>query len=340
MGFEDYKQILNNHDTIPTGNRMFPLNDKDDLYIETDYEMKCVVPSWHPVKFINYMVDRALSKDSTSIQEEKFTDCLFFQNRKGEFVLTNYKKMFNTHLSTEKTDHVIFKKEIANVDVADTPTQASSGGMETKYAIQRFDLSKIFNIQIQKNVGMFGFTDYITDFSMAKCEPKDVKADEIISFLVRYGLASEEPYPYEAIRKTENGVFYYDVCGINMSVNEMEFDKFTLPYLKGKVLRTYMEYAKIILEMNGVSDIDIGKYVYIDLGKAEDNNITQFVNGTKWVVSKYSHRFSADGTFTTIVECFTPYINREMDANHTAAERQVQKGNDASVESARTNATY
>jgi hypothetical protein len=101
-----------------------------------------------------------------------------------------------------------------------------------------------------------------------------------------------------------------------------------------------MEYAKIILEMNGVSDIDIGKYVYIDLGKAEDNNITQFVNGTKWVVSKYSHRFSADGTFTTIVECFTPYINREMDANHTAAERQIQKGNDASVESARINATH
>ena len=68
--------------------------------------------------------------------------------------------------------------------------------------------------------------------------------------------------------------------------------------------------------------------------------ITQFVNGTKWVVSKYSHRFSGDGTFTTVVECFTPYINREMDANHTAAERQVQKGNATSVEIARINATH
>jgi hypothetical protein len=166
---------------------------------------------------------------------------------------------------------------------------------------------------------------------MAKCEPKDVKAEEIVSCLVRYGLASQEPYPYEAIRKTENGVFYYDVCGINMSVNEMEFDRFTLPHLKGKVLRAYMEYAKITLEMNGVSDIDIGKYVYIDLGKADNNSITQFVNGTKWVVSSYAHRFSADGTFTTLVECFTPYINREMDANHTTAERQVQIGNEMSV---------
>lgn len=331
MGFEEYKQILNNHNKIPTGNLLFPFTTKDDLSIETEYPMKFVVPQWHPIKLITYLTDRALSQDSVSLQKEKFTDCLFFQNRKGEFVLTNYKKMFNTHLSTEKTDHVIFKKEIANVDVADTPTQVSSGGMETKYAIQRFDLSKIFNIQIQKNVGMFGFTDYITDFSMAKCEPKDVKAEEIVSCLMRYGLASQEPYPYEAIRKTENGVFYYDVCGINMSVNEMEFDRFTLPHLKGKVLRAYMEYAKITLEMNGVSDIDIGKYVYIDLGKADNNSITQFVNGTKWVVSSYAHRFSADGTFTTLVECFTPYINREMDANHTAAERQVQMGNEMSV---------
>ena len=92
-----------------------------------------------------------------------------------------------------------------------------------------------------------------------------------------------------------------------------------------------MEYAKIVIEMNGISDIDIGKYVYIDLGKSDDNSVTQFVNGTKWVVSKYAHRFSADGTFTTVVECFTPYINREHDANHTASELEVNRGNDLSV---------
>ena len=83
--------------------------------------------------------------------------------------------------------------------------------------------------------------------------------------------------------------------------------------------------------MNGVSDIDIGKFVYIDLGKANDNSITQYVNGTKWVISKYAHRFLSDGTYNTMVECFTPYINRERDANHTQSERQLREGNDAAV---------
>lgn len=331
MEFEEYKQILNVNNKIPTGNLLFPFTTKNELSIETEYPMKFVVPQWHPIKLITYLTDRALSQDSASLQEDKFTDCLFFQNRKGEFVLTNYKKMFNTPLSTQYSQNIVFRKEIANTDAKSTPTENTSGMIETKYAVQRFDLSKVFNVQIQKQLGMFGFTDYITDFVNAKCEPKDVKAEEIVSCLMRYGLSSQEPYPYECIKKTENGVFYYDVCGINMSVKDMEYERYTLPYLKGKVMRTYMEYAKITIEMNGVSDIDIGKYVYIDLGKAEDSTITQFVNGTKWVVSKYAHRFNANGEFTTVVECFTPYINRERDANNTMTERNVREGNDYSV---------
>lgn len=325
MGFEDYKQILNNHDTIPTKNRMFPLNDKDDLYIETEYEMKCVVPSWHPVKFINYMVDRALSKDSTSIQEEKFTDCLFFQNRKGEYILTNYKKMFNTQLETEFTKNIEFKKEIANLKVE------KGGFSEVKYAVQRYDLSKIFNDQIQKQIGFFGFTDFITNFVEAKCEPVKVNKDEIQSCIYNYGLSLKEQYPYETIKKTEESVYYYDTCGMNTEIYDREYDRFTLPHLKGQVIRSYLENAKITIEMNGVSDIDIGKFVYIDLGKADDNSVTQYVNGTKWVISKYAHRFLSDGTYNTMVECFTPYINRERDANHTQAERQLREGNDAAV---------
>ena len=336
MGFEEYKQILNVNNKTPTGNLLFPFTTKDDLSIETEYPMKFVVPQWHPIKFITYLTDRALSKDSVSLQEDKFTDCVFFQNRKGEFVLTNYKKMFTTPLSTQKTKNIVFKREIANTDAQSTPIEATTGAMETKYAVQKFDLLKIFNTQIQKQVGMYGFTDYITDFVNAKCEPKDVKAEEITSCLIRYGLSLGEPYPYETIKKTENGVFYYDTCGINMSVKDMEYERFTLPYLKGKVLRVYMEYAKIVIEMNGVSDIDIGKYVYIDLGRADDNSVTQFVNGTKWVVSKYAHRFLADGTFTTVVECFTPYINREKDANHTQAERLVQSGNEDAISAQQT----
>jgi hypothetical protein len=239
--------------------------------------------------------------------------------------------MFTTPLSTQKTKNIVFKREIANTVTQSTPIEATTGAMETKYAVQKFDLIKIFNTQVQKNLGMFGFTDYITNFADASCVPVTVTDENITDCLDRYGLALEKIYPYESIKKTENGVFYYDVCGINMSSKDMEYERFTLPYLKGKVLRTYMEYAKIVIEMNGVSDIDIGKYVYIDLGKSDDNSVTQFVNGTKWVVSKYAHRFSADGTFTTVVECFTPYINREHDANHTASELEVKRGNDLSV---------
>ena len=58
------------------------------------------------------------------------------------------------------------------------------------------------------------------------------------------------------MKKTENGVSFYDTCGINTEYDEREYERFTLPYLKGQVIRSYLEHAKIIIEMNGVSDID------------------------------------------------------------------------------------
>lgn len=331
-GNEEFKQILKNHNNIPTKESLFPFKTNNELSVETDYNMKFIVPLWKPLQVIDYLVDRALSKDSVSLQEDRFTDCVFFQNRKGEFVLTNYKKMFNTRLSTKYNKEITFKKVIANIDTKETTTRNNSGLSEVKYAVQKYSLTNVFNNQAQKLAGFFGFTDYITDFANAKCEPKTVLDEEIQSCIKRYGISIKRQYPYQTIRKSENPVFYYDVCGMNTGIDENEYQKFTLPYLKGKVIKQYLEHAKIIIEMNGVSDIDIGKYVYIDLGKAEGNNsITQYVNDTKWIVSKYSHRFLPDGTFTTIVECFTPYINREHDVNQTNTEQTVQRGNDMAV---------
>ena len=93
MKNEEYKQILNANSTIPTGNRLFAFRDDLDLSCNTDYNMKFVVPLWKPIKLISYLTERALSHDSVSLQKDKFTDCLFFQNRKGEFVLTNYRNI-------------------------------------------------------------------------------------------------------------------------------------------------------------------------------------------------------------------------------------------------------
>ena len=331
MGFEDYKQILNNHTTIPTGNKLFTFKTDDDLSVETSYEMKFVVPEWHPLKLINYLSRRTISNDSASLQEQQFTDCLFFQNRKGEFILTNYKKMFETQLSSEKTKNIEFKKEIANIKTQSSNISNDAAMQEVKYAVQKYDLSKIYNVQTQKQISFFGFTECITDFVNARCEPITVTNEEIQSIILRYGISNNQ-YPYEAIKKTENGVFYYDACGMNMSQAEDEFNKFTMPYIKGIVVRQYLEYAKIVIEMNGVSDIDIGKSVTINLGNDVNNtSITQYVNDSKWVISKYAHRFLADGTYTTVVECFTPYINRSKDFNNTQSEKTVQAGNDLAV---------
>lgn len=331
MGFEDYKQILNNHSTIPTGNKLFFFKTDDDLSVETAYNVKFVVPEWHPLKLITYLTQRATSTDSSSLQEYQFSDCLFFQNRKGEFILTNYKKMFNTQLSSEYSKNIEFKKEIANLNTQSSNNSKDTALQEVKYAVQKYDLNKIYNVQSQKQIGFFGFTECITDFVNARCEPITVTNEEIQSIILQYGISNNQ-YPYESIKKTENGVFYYDACGMNMSQEEDEYNKFTLPYIKGVAIRQYLEYAKIIIEMNGVSDIDIGKYVTINLGMDLNNNsITQYVNDSRWVISKYAHRFLADGTYTTVVECFTPYLNRSKDFNNTQSEKMVQEGNDLAV---------
>lgn len=316
MGFEEYKQIMNNHSSVPTGNRLFPFKTDDALSVTTEYKIRFTVPEWHPLRLISYLTERGISSENASLLEEnKFSDCVFFQNRKGEFIFTSYKKMFETQLSNEYTQNIVFRKVVPNAQ--ENADKKVSGIPEEKYSVFNYSLNKVFNDQYQKQLGFFGFTIFITDFAKAKNEPFTVTNDEIQSCILRYGIFSEkEQYPYETIKKTENGVYYYGSTGTNTTISYDEYNKVTLPYIKGMAIKKYLEYAKITLEMNGVSDIDIGNFVYIDLGNYEDNNsIATYVKGVKWVISKYSHRFLADGTYTTLVECFTPYINREKKTN-------------------------
>lgn len=308
-GFEVYKQILADEKRIkalPTQNLLFPFTNFNELSVHTEYNMNFVVPQWHPIKFIKYITDRALSQDSVSLLDNKFADCVFFQNRKGEFVLTNYKRMFNTKLTDKAGKPITFKRAIANAITEKREVD------EFIHHIVSLSYKDLFNVQKEKQLGFFGFTAYITDFSSAKVEEKKVSAEDIYNCLDKYGLTLENPIPFEALQHNEKAIFYYDVGGINWTYDYMDVDRYVLPYLKGNVLRSQMEYVKVTLEMNGIPDIDLGKYVYINVG-THKNNLESFVEGTKWVVSKYSHRILCDGTYTTAVECFTPYANRKYE---------------------------
>lgn len=283
----------------------------DDLSVQTNYEMNFVSPMWKPLQLIPYLARRAVSADSDSLNSNRFCDCHFFQNRKGEFIFTNYKAMFDNQLEDIHKEGVVLEKRIGN-SASNSLNGAILPHEEPRYTIINYSFPKIFNVQMQKARGLFGFTDNVVDFLNVKCEPVPVSNVEIADILSQYKLDTGTEFPYSALTYTENSLLTFNECGIDTSPSEMQYEKFTLPYQKSLPVRQTIEYAKMTFELNGCSDLDIGRYVYVDLGMAENPAVSAYVKDIKWVVSKISHVFTRDG-YKTFVECFTPYLNREID---------------------------
>ena len=304
---------------------------KDDVISSiTSYPFKFVVPMWKPLIFLKYMTNRAVSSEFTSDTRYMFCDCLFFQNRKGEFIFTNYKKMFNNPLKTTpqgnfSEEEVVLEKELGNSKTStasSNPQGASSRTEEVRYPIINYKLSRFFDVQTQKLSGILGFTDNVTDFLRVKCEPVVVEKTDIEDILDFYNLNLDTEYsPYSAINFSTNSVFLYNECGIDFSNSDNNYEKFVLPYERSVALRQLIQYQEIYLELRGSSDLDLGKFVRIDLGESDNNNsIVNYINKVKWIISSIHHNYKNDGTYTTNITCFTPYLSRKLDNSNNAMQ--------------------
>ena len=318
-----YTNILNKY---ISQNAPFVFEKNNDVSVQTGYEMKFVVPLWKPLRLLSYLARRAVSKDSVNISNLRFCDCVFYQNRKGKFIFSNYKKMFLIQQKDKFGENIVLEKMIGN-----TVPDSSSITCQ-KYAVLNYSLPKIFNIQSQKISGMLGFTDNVTDFLNVLAEPmeiqkssEDSEAVSIDNIIEKYDLKLDTEFiPYEAIYFSANSVYFYNECGINTSISDEEYKKFTLPYEKSIAVRQYIEYAKISLEITGSSDIDIGKFVKINLGvdnpKSLDKSVVYYINDMKWVVSSVTHSFSNTGEYKTYITCFAPYLSKPKKSNYTGIQ--------------------
>ena len=307
----------------------FVFNTSDETSCITSYPFKFVVPLWKPLIFLNYMTNRAVSSEFTSDARYMFCDCLFYQNRNGEFIFTNYKKMFTNPLKTKKTakfdeEEIVLEKQIGNSKLSTASSNKQGAGAkpeEVRYPVINYKLSRFFDVQSQKLSGILGFTDNVTDFLRVKCEPVVVEKTDIEDILDFYNLDLDVQYsPYAAVNFSPNSVYLYNECDIDFVMKDNHYEKFVLPYERSVAIRQLIQYQEISLELKGSSDLDLGKFIRINLGEAEDNSVVNYINKVKWIISSIHHTYKNDGTYTTNITCFTPYLARKIENSNNSMQ--------------------
>ena len=306
-----YKNVLEKFDN-KNRTEVFNYKKNDETSTDTMHKFKFVIPNWKPLTALQYLTSRTVSTNFTSNLENTFCDCILYQNRHGEIIFTNYKNMFEYPL-IGKTDGIItLVKRPGNIEALD-----DFNTLETKRHILKYTFSNLFNSQIQKSSGQFGLSEYITNFANGVADPVEIPYEQnqtsncaIKDILKYYNIdnGSYSHYSYEPLNMTGNSLLIYGVSSINTSKEFDEYRKFIEPYQKSIAIRQIIEGQKITLHCLGQSDLDLGKYISIDLGKHDDEAIANYINNLRWVITAITHRITPD-SYTTDIECYTPYLN-------------------------------
>lgn len=110
-------------------------------------------------------------------------------------------------------------------------------------------------------------------------------------------------------------LIFMDACGM-IHENDTEYDeykKFTLPHVKGIVMKKVLGTYVINCIMNGSFDVDLGKSFVLNMPQPNEitRQLSAFVNGVVWMVTNYRHYWDAESMeIKTFVTGITPFLKR------------------------------
>ncbi len=282
------------------GVQPFSYNDLKSVTTRNAYNF--VVPNWHPLRAIAHFTSFGVSSDANSGDYNDATDCLFFQNRDGEFIFTSYKKLFDQ--SEKKT----LQRVIPNT------SSYNKAIMESRYNIEEYNINTVFNTQAQQ-LGLCGATLYYEDARHIVYKDAKYVYTNIYNIAERYASGiSGMKTPYRAFQYSTNS--YYKTVFFNGAYSDADnmLINFILPkHSLGSGVRAHMTHFKLTATLTGSSDLDVGDKVYMNITSSDNVSTVEYMN-TDWIVSKVCHKISFD-SYKTYVECFTPFINRNTQDN-------------------------
>lgn len=300
---EAYKEAYSNF--AIDNNLAYTLFDLKKM-VSSQYDTKITVPNWKPFSLITYLANRAVSTDVNLAENNRFTDCLFFQQVDGKFVFTSYKQLFSTALQSGDGTEVKFLRQPSNL--------ADASGNFIKYNIVNFNFNNMFNVQTQKATGLLGYTVFTADMLLKNQIESEVKYSDVFDIISQYKtVTTGDANKYFTIDYTQTPLYLEVVYNINSDPDEKEREKYVYPaVIKGNPVRQHLRSLTMTLELDGASDLDIGKYITVDLGKNPNTKvftIGDYVKDTKWVISKIKHTITVS-SYKTYVECFTPVLRK------------------------------
>ena len=329
------------------------LSSSQDLFsftsdVSTQHDFDMYVPMMKPFELIRWVADRVVSSDNPC----KWSDCLFYQTKDGKFHLNSFKNLFGKDplvftqqiavSASEEKRHMIesytFNK-IYNIQqdklngiyglqfaIADfkptTKTVTQSTVLGTNIASNdQAAGQKTGDISLHKTITRyFSSLGSVNLSSSERCgliEPFQC-AGQVISSVQSTGANGGQA---QVSYNTQSGaLIFMDACGIIHEDDKTynEYERVTLPYVTGCIMKKVLSTYVVNLAMNGAFDVDVGRSFTIKLNsgaKGVTRQMSAFVNGVKWLVSDVRHEWRYDTMqVKTYVTGFTPFLNRGDEA--------------------------
>ena len=313
--------------------------------VSTQHNLDIYVPMMKPFELIRYLADRVVSSDNPC----SWSDCLFYQDKKGTFHLNSFKNLFT------QGDSLTFTQQIAT-DVT----------KEKQHLIESYAFNKIYNIQVDKLNGIYGVQFAIADFkpttkiatqqtvlgtNIAASSGDDKQTDSLSlhGTITRYfggklgpislgdpqkaGIilpfqADNRVPPLQSIQMSGDqqqqkqvqynnqagALIFLDACGIIHEDDNTydEYKRVALPYVTGCIMKKVLSTYVINLTMNGAFDVDVGRTFVIKIDTENGpKQMGEFVGDVIWLISDVKHEWRSDTMqVKTYVTGFTPFLKR------------------------------
>ena len=315
--------------------------------VTTQFDLDIYVPMMKPLELIRYLADRVVSSGAAAGDNPcAWSDCLFYQDKHGKFHLNSFRNLF------KQSNPIVLTQQIAENMTSEKEHLIESYSFNKIYNIQVDKLNGIYGVHfaiadfkpstkktteqtvlgtnIVSNTGggkatnSLSLHDSIATY-FGTLEPFSNLKSPDAGFILPWQCAERN---LQATQTTgENGqpksveyqnragaLIFMDTCGIIHEDDNTynEYNKVTLPYVNGCIMKKVLSTYVINVIMNGAFDIDVGKSFKIKLDKtAGPQQMAVFVGDVIWVVSDVRHEWRSDTMqVKTYVTGFTPFLKK------------------------------
>lgn len=274
------------------------LNSDRDLFLEeTDNAFRFVIPMWSPIKTLNYIAARSISK------QYKTANYLFYEDMKQY----NFRSLTSLIDSDPYMYYQYNQMNLRNI-------RESGVDVDPFTIIRKFSIPLDFDITNRQLLGFYSSKLLNYDILGKKLNIKEL--DYFNTFNNRPHLDKRNSHPMSSIGTMRNSDAYVNFYPTNSYMfDDYETDNPVSWVLQRKMLLQELELHKVQIVVPGRSDMTVGKVIYIDYNTVQSHHDSTDAEDDlysgNYLITAINHRMSRN-EHEMIMSCVKENILRDL----------------------------